>query len=143
MYVGVSSVFTLYNWVSFQKLMGVWITFVWNLYVMTDLFPRHSKLIVSTLLSPLKSQMFLKRNRLECTSQRSGKKPVSRNTRLGESCDFLLPNMFSEKVSVSASHLFYNSHLICILVSENTFANNRLSTQLLSNNPLSSMGLHS
>ena len=38
--------------------------------------------------------------------------------------------------------LFLLSYLMCILVSENVFANNRLSTQLLSTNPLSSLGLH-
>jgi len=37
---------------------------------------------------------------------------------------------------------FYILILMWILVSENVFANNRLSTQLLSTNPLSSMGLH-
>ena len=39
---------------------------------------------------------------MECTSQKSGKKQVSRNARLGEFYDFLLPNMYSEKVPVSA-----------------------------------------
>ena len=38
---------------------------------------------------------------MECTSQKSGKKLVSRNGRLGEFCDFLLLNMSSEKVLAS------------------------------------------
>ena len=45
--------------------------------------------------------MSSKRNRLECTSQKLARKLVSRNARLGEFCDFLLPTMSSKKVPAS------------------------------------------
>ena len=38
---------------------------------------------------------------MECTSRKLAKNLVSRNARLGESCDFLLPTMSSEKVPAS------------------------------------------
>jgi len=48
--------------------------------------------------------MSYKKSQLECTYQRSGKKQVLRNARLAEYCDFLLPIISSEKVSVSTPH---------------------------------------
>ena len=76
---------------------------------MTDPLPRHTKRIVWTLLSPSNFRMSWKRNRLECTSQKSAKKRVSRNARLGEFCDFLLPSMSSEKVPASTPQFTFPS----------------------------------
>ena len=53
--------------------------------------------------------MSSKRNRLECTSQKSAKKLVSRNARLGEFWDFLLPTTSSEKVPASTPWFTFSS----------------------------------
>ena len=55
--------------------------------------------------------MSWKRNRLECTSQKSAKRRVLRNARLGEFCDFFLPTMSSEKVPASIPRFISSSYV--------------------------------
>ena len=131
--------FTLSNRFFFQKLMGVCDKFPSNLcndWPISKTFETNCLNVALTFKIP----DVLKEKPAGMHVSEIGKKTGLEERKAGRILRLLSTNhVFREGPLL---HLGLHSPLMCILVSENVFTNNRLSTQLLSANPLSSIGLH-
>jgi len=145
MYVGITSVFTLSNldWAAFfQKLMEVCDEFSLTLcddlndWILCKTFETNCLSVALTFKIP----DVLREKPTGMHISEIGQKTGLEERKAGRILRLLATrHVFREGSSL---YTLLHSHLMWIIVSENVFANNRLSTQLLSTNPLSSLGLH-
>ena len=135
MYVDETSLFTSSNWGFFQKLMGVCDKFASNLcnnWPACKTFETNCLNVALTFKIP----DVLEEKPSGMHISEIGEKTGLEERKAGRILRFLATkHVFRE--GACPLHLCLHSRLMCILVSENVFANNRLSVQLLSTNPLS------